>query len=108
MDYSDWLSMKALEYRDSALYFEGKNTLEISKEYGTPIYVISEKSIRERYKNLKILLNSEYENNRIHYAVKANSNLSILKILHSEGAFLIVRLWVKYILVLKQEFLLKG
>ena len=87
MEYSDWLSMKALEYRDNALYFEGKNTLEISKEYGTPIYVISEKLIRERYKNLKILLNSEYENNRIHYAVKANSNLSILKILHSEGAF---------------------
>ncbi|GAG54558.1 unnamed protein product [marine sediment metagenome] len=57
MDYSDWLSMKALEYRDNALYFEGKNTLEISKEYGTPIYVISEKTIRERYKNLKILVN---------------------------------------------------
>jgi len=49
--------------------------------------VFSEKWIRDRFKNFKILLNSEYENNRIHYAVKANSNLSILKILHSEGAF---------------------
>ena len=87
MNYSEWLNMKALEYRDDVLYFAGKNTLELSKEYGTPIYVISEKTIRERYKYLKFLLNSEYENNRIHYAVKANSNLSILKILHSEGAF---------------------
>ena len=87
MNYSKWLSMKTLEYRDDVLYFAGKNTLDISKEYGTPIYVINENTIRERYKNLKILLNSEYENNRIHYAVKANSNLSILKILHSEGAF---------------------
>ncbi len=86
MNYSEWLTMKALEYRDDVLYFAGKNTLEISKEYSTPIYVINEKSIRKRYKNLKSLLNSEYENNRIHYAVKANSNLSILKILHSEGA----------------------
>ena len=87
MNYSEWLNMKALEYRDDVLYFAGKNTLELSKEYGTPIYVISENMIRERYKYLKFLLNSEYENNRIHYAVKANSNLSILKILHSEGAF---------------------
>jgi len=69
------------------LYFAGKNTLKISKEFGTPIYVINENTIRKRYKYLKSLLNSEYENNRIHYAVKANSNLSILKIFHSEGAF---------------------
>ena len=87
MNYSEWLNVKSLEYRDDVLYFAGKNTLEISKEYGTPIYVINENTIRERYKSLKILLNSEYENNRIYYAVKANSSLSILKILHSEGAF---------------------
>ena len=79
--------MKALEYRNNVLYFAGKNTLDISKEYGTPIYVINEQTIRDRYKKLKEFLNSEYENNRIHYAVKANSNLSVLKILHSEGAF---------------------
>lgn len=87
MNYSEWLNVKSLEYREDVLYFAGKNTLEISKEYGTPIYVINENTIRERYKSLKILLNSEYENNRIYYAVKANSSLSILKIFHSEGAF---------------------
>ncbi|MBY9020246.1 MAG: diaminopimelate decarboxylase, partial [Candidatus Lokiarchaeota archaeon] len=87
MKYSEWLNMKALEYRNNVLYFAGKNTLDISKEYGTPIYVINEQTIRDRYKKLKEFLNSEYENNRIHYAVKANSNLSVLKILHSEGAF---------------------
>ena len=87
MNYSEWLGMKTLEYRDDVLYFAGKNTLEISKEYGTPIYVINENTIRERYRYLKNQLNSEYENNRIHYAVKANSNLSILKILCSEGGF---------------------
>ena len=86
MEFSEWLNIKALEYRDDVLYFAGKSTLEISKKYGTPIYVINEDTIRDRYRILKSLLNSEYENNRIHYAVKANSNLSILKILHSEGA----------------------
>jgi len=87
VSYSEWLTTKALEYRDDVLYFAGKNTLKISKEFGTPIYVINENTIRKRYNYLKSLLNSEYENNRIHYAVKANSNLSILKIFHSEGAF---------------------
>ena len=75
MNYTEWLAMKALEYHGDVLYFAGKNTLEISKEYGTPIYVINENTIRKRYRNLKNLLNSEYENNRIHYAVKANSSL---------------------------------
>jgi len=42
--------------------------------------------IRERYRKLKEMLNGDYKKNQIHYAVKANSNLSYLKILNSEGA----------------------
>jgi len=57
VNHSEWLTMKTLEYRDDVLYFAGKNTLEISKEYGTPIYVVNENTIRERYKYLKNLLN---------------------------------------------------
>ncbi len=86
MKYVDWLKQKGLEYRDSVLHFANMNTIEIAEKFGTPIYVISEELIRSRYKKLKDLLDSEYKNNSIHYAVKANSNLSILKILDSEGA----------------------
>jgi diaminopimelate decarboxylase len=42
--------------------------------------------IRNRYKELKKALDSVYKNNHIYYAIKANSNLSVLKILNSEGA----------------------
>ncbi len=38
------------------------------------------------FKILKAVLDSEYKNNAIHFAMKANSNLSVLKILYSEGA----------------------
>ncbi len=86
MNYSDWLKRKGLEYRDGEIYFADQNTLEIAKNYGTPIYVINEQMIRERYRRLKEMLNNDYKKNQIHYAVKANSNLSFLKILNSEGA----------------------
>lgn len=86
MKYTDWLNKKGLEYRNDVLYFAGMNTLDIVEEYGTPIYVINEQMIRERYGKLKNAVNSEYKKNQIHFAAKANSNLSILKILNSEGA----------------------
>ena len=86
MKYTDWLSRKGLEYREGILYFSKMNTVEIAEKFGTPIYIISEDLIRKGYKELKGILNSEYEKNSIHFAVKANSNLSVLKILESEGA----------------------
>ena len=86
MNYSDWLKRKGLEYKKEILYLADKNTLEIASNYGTPLYVINEQMIRERYRSLKNVLNREYKNNQINYAVKANSNLSLLKILNSEGA----------------------
>ena len=86
MEYTDWLRRKGLEYRDEFLYFADMNTVEIAEQFGTPIYIISEDLIRNRYKELKSVLDSEYEKNSIHFAMKANSNLSVLKILDSEGA----------------------
>ncbi|MFX0008725.1 MAG: diaminopimelate decarboxylase [Candidatus Hermodarchaeota archaeon] len=86
MNYADWLKRKGLEYKDKVLYFAGQSTLNLIKTYGTPIYVTNEKIIRERYRSLKELLSQVYMKNDIHYAVKANSNLSLLKILESEGA----------------------
>jgi diaminopimelate decarboxylase len=86
LKYTDWLNNKGLEYRDDVLYFAGMNTLDIVEEYGTPIYVINEQMIRERYRMLKNFVNSKYKKNQIHFAVKANSNLSFLRVLDSEGA----------------------
>ena len=87
MESSEWLKNKELEYQDDILYFADMNTVKIAEEFGTPIYVINEQMIRERYKKLKEMLNSEYKKNRIYFAVKANSNLSVLKILNSEDSY---------------------
>ncbi len=86
MEYTKWLKYKDLEYRDGILYFENVNTLDLAKKYGTPCYIINENMIRKRYNELKNVIDAEYIKNDIHFAVKANSNLSILKILDSEGS----------------------
>ncbi|MFO8018395.1 MAG: diaminopimelate decarboxylase [Promethearchaeia archaeon] len=86
MEYQEWLERKDLQYADGVLHIAGMSTIDLAKKYGTPLYVVNEKLIRERYRQLKEALDSEYEKNDVHFAVKSNSNLSILQILDSEGA----------------------
>jgi len=76
------------ENRNGELYVDSVSTVELVKKYDTPLYVISEKRIRENYNRLRKSLTSNYPKVRIHYAAKANSNLSVLKILEKAGASL--------------------
>jgi len=41
-----------LENRDGKLYFDGIFTGKLAKEFDTPLYVISEKRIKENYSQL--------------------------------------------------------
>lgn len=77
-----------LESRDEILYIDGVSTLELVKKFDTPLFVTSDKRIRANYNRLYKALSSNYEKIRIYYAAKANSNLSILKILENEGSYL--------------------
>ncbi|MFX1390971.1 MAG: diaminopimelate decarboxylase [Promethearchaeota archaeon] len=87
MNYTDWLKRKDLEYKEGILYFADLNVVEIANNYGTPIYIINEQMIRRKYNELKNILDSEYQKNRIFYAVKSNTSLSVLRILASEGSY---------------------
>ena len=71
-------------YRDNRLYCEDISLHRIASEVGTPCYVYSETAIRENYRTLSKIFYRV--NPLICFAVKANSNLSILKLLHEEGA----------------------
>jgi diaminopimelate decarboxylase len=77
-----------IEDRRGSLYFDGFSVQELAKKYDTPLYVISEKRIRENYNRLNTALISAYKYVRIYYAAKANTNLTVLKTLQSEGAYL--------------------
>jgi diaminopimelate decarboxylase len=64
----------------------GADALELVKEYGTPLYVVDEERIRNNYKRLYNTFSSKYANFKIYYACKANTNLSVMKILKDEGS----------------------
>lgn len=77
-----------LSNRDGRLFIEDVSTLRLAEEYDTPVYVMSETRIRENYRRLASALGGNYPKTRILYSAKANTNISILKILRSEGACL--------------------
>jgi diaminopimelate decarboxylase len=72
---------KYLEYQNTKLYLEGVDLYELAKAFGTPLYVYSASYIKDKAKAYKETFNDA----DFHYALKANGNLSILKILKDEG-----------------------
>jgi diaminopimelate decarboxylase len=77
-----------LENRNGELYVDGVSALELAKRFDTPLYVISETQVKKNYNRLYKALSSNYGKVRIYYAAKANSNLSVMKILESKGTYL--------------------
>lgn len=61
---------------------------ELAEKYDTPLYVTSKNAVKENYRKLKKLLNEYYPRNRIHYACKANTNLSVLETLNDMGCWI--------------------
>ncbi|MDR2623432.1 MAG: diaminopimelate decarboxylase [Methanobrevibacter sp.] len=59
---------------------------EIADGYGTPLYLVDEERIRNNYKRVFNAFTKYYEKFRILYACKANTNLSVMRILEEEGS----------------------
>jgi diaminopimelate decarboxylase len=68
---------------DSVLHCEGVALPKLAERYGTPLYVYSQNAIRERLAAFQRAFRSV--SHTICYSVKANSNLSILRLLAREG-----------------------
>jgi diaminopimelate decarboxylase len=64
---------------------DNNTLLQIAKEYGSPVYVYDAEKITAQYKRLTKAFNS-VNNLRINYAVKALSNISVLKLFNSMGS----------------------
>jgi diaminopimelate decarboxylase len=69
----------------NTLHFEGANLQQLAEQFGTPLYVYSASEIKEAYQNYAKACEG-LANVTICYAVKANSNIHILKMLAQEGA----------------------
>lgn len=78
---------KTFENRSGKLYIDGVSTIELAEKFDTPLYVISETRIRENYRRIRDALIRNYQKVRIYYSAKANSNISVLRILENEGTY---------------------
>ncbi len=74
--------MNSLEYKNNKLIFDNLDLSESCQNLQTPFYIYSENLIK---KNIHEYLSNANENTLFCYSVKANSNLSILKIIASQG-----------------------
>ena len=73
-----------LERRGRRLVLAGVSLPEIAERVGTPVFVYNAEAIRARYRSLDTALAGLPH--RICYAVKANSNLAVLRVLRELGA----------------------
>ena len=66
------------------LFIENKSAIEVAKEFGTPCYVYSKRSIETNFNRFKDAF--DQREHLICYAVKANSNIAIINILSRLGS----------------------
>src|SRR5438309_3410740 len=76
--------MHFFRYRDNTLHCEDVELARCAKKFGTPLYIYSASTILDHYTRLDAALAPL--DHLICYAVKANSNRAILKLLADAGA----------------------
>jgi diaminopimelate decarboxylase len=76
--------MHGFSYQNGSLFCEDVDLSTLAAEHGTPLYVYSANTILDHFRRLDAAL--EGVDHEVAYAVKANSNLSVLRLLANEGA----------------------
>jgi diaminopimelate decarboxylase len=76
--------MEAFVYRDGELFAEDVALARIAREVGTPVYVYSLAALRANYRAFAAAMRGL--DAEIHYAVKANSNLAVIRAFVALGA----------------------
>ena len=74
----------SIRYAGNSLMVDDVDLESIARDVGTPVYVYSLKRLLENYQRLRAAIAPL--NAHIHYSVKANGNLDILRTLNTAGA----------------------
>lgn len=81
---SDLMTMAGFYREKDQLCVDGLRLDAIADQFGTPLYVYSAAAITANYHAMTAIFSSK--NRRIHYAMKANSNLAVLRLMQKLGA----------------------
>ncbi|MEO0453169.1 MAG: diaminopimelate decarboxylase [Verrucomicrobiota bacterium] len=76
--------MHHIQYQKNELMVEGVAVADLVKRHGSPLYIYSAQTLIDHYQSLSQSMSPV--DHRIHYAVKANSNLAVLKTLAKQGS----------------------
>ena len=73
-----------IEYKNNDSFIDGISLKKIAAEFGTPCFIYSHNDLVKNFSEINNVFASEKR--KVFYSVKANSNLSILKVLLELGA----------------------
>ena len=63
----------------------GCDTVELAEEFGTPLYIMDEESIRKNCRTYRAAFDARYPKNDISFASKAYLNMAICRVMAEEG-----------------------
>lgn len=76
--------MDYFNYKGNNLHAEGVSVAKLAKEFGTPLYIYSDKTLKRHYNAYADAFKSV--STLICYSIKANSNLAVINTLAKEGS----------------------
>ncbi|MBI2191726.1 MAG: diaminopimelate decarboxylase [Planctomycetes bacterium] len=81
-----WVEPGHLEVKNNQLSVGGHLATDLAGRHGTPLYVYNGDKILKNFRLVRDALARHADNFCIHYAVKANAHVQVLKLLGQEGA----------------------
>ncbi len=72
--------------KNGHLWVEGRDCVELAKEFGTPLHILSEGQLRHNYRRFRDAFQSHYPDVEILFANKSNNALAVRHIMNQEGA----------------------
>ncbi len=78
----------SMKVEGNELYVGGVKASALSKEYGTPLYVIDEELVRSNCRRYYNAMKCEERGNRVTYAGKAFINMSMCNLVNEENLYL--------------------
>lgn len=81
----DIFENKVFSKEKEHLHYDSRDLVKLAEEYGTPLYIFSEREIRKNVNEVIATFRTFYENTSIHYAAQCESTLANLQVIRDAG-----------------------
>ncbi len=77
-------------------HIEGHRVSDLLQQYGSPLYVLSEATIRETFREMVLAFSSRYPKVQMAWSYKTNYLDAVCRVFHQEGSWAEVVSWFEY------------